>query len=281
MKRRLIRESISEEQQEKYLDMFASIPPDERKRIRQTIKECLKKYGFAVGLTGAFALLGIMVLTIGIKFKSPETIVAGFAMLATGGTTIGIAERKSILLCAAKKLGMDLSDMLNKMRSVEEESAEITKESTMKKTIRLTESELVKLVQKIIKEDEMMDTETTSPSLGDMAPYAKLVSASMRDLLSGSNNISWKDKSTNNDFEYYSKHKYIFTVRSGQVYGKSPGGPSPIRRLNNIDKVIYMNKAGGTAEIEFIEKDGSRGDSYTLTCRNGKITISSISTVGP
>jgi hypothetical protein len=101
----------------------------------------------------------------------------------------------------------------------------------------------------------------------------------MRDLLSGKN-ISWKDESTKNDFEYYSKYKYLFMVTSGQVYGKSPGGPSPIRQLNNVDKVIYM-KEGGTAEIEFIEKKGSRGDSYTLTCRNGKITISTISTVGP
>jgi hypothetical protein len=279
-KTRLIRESISEEQQEKYLDMFASIPPDERKRIKQTIKECLKKYGFAVGLTGAFAVMGILVLTVGIKFKSPETTVAGFLMLATGGTTIGIAERKSILLCAAKKLGMNLDDMLNKMRGNEEESAEITKESTIKKTIRLTESELVKLVQRIIKEDEMMDTETTSPSLGNTAPYAKYVKASMRDLLSGSKNVSWNDESTRNDFDYYSKNKYLFTVRSGQVYEKSPGGPAPIRRLNNVDKVIFM-KEGGTAEIEFIEKEGSRGDSYTLTCRNGKITISFISAVGP
>jgi DNA-binding MarR family transcriptional regulator len=41
MKRRLIREAISEEQQEQYLDMFANIPADERKRIREAIKECL------------------------------------------------------------------------------------------------------------------------------------------------------------------------------------------------------------------------------------------------
>jgi hypothetical protein len=160
MKRRLIREAISEEQQEQYLDMFASIPADESKRIREAIKECLEKYAPGLVFTGGFALLGIMVLTIGIKFKSWQTTLAGFAMLATGGTMIGIAERKSILLCAAKKLGMDLGDMLNKMRGDEEETSEMMPES--RRVVKLTESDLNRIVRRIIKEDEMM----TGPSKG-------------------------------------------------------------------------------------------------------------------
>jgi hypothetical protein len=160
MKRRLIREAISEEQQEQYLEMFASIPADESKKIREAIKECLKKYAPGLVFTGGFALLGIMVLTIGIKFKSWQTTLAGFAMLATGGTMIGIAERKSILLCAAKKLGMDLGDMLSQLRGGEEESTEVMPES--RRVVKLTESDLNRIVRRIIKEDEMM----TGPSKG-------------------------------------------------------------------------------------------------------------------
>jgi len=160
MKRRLIREAISEEQQEQYLDMFANIPADERKRIREAIKECLEKYAPGLVFTGGFALLGIMVLTIGIKFKSWQTTLAGFAMLATGGTMIGIAERKSILLCAAKKLGMDLGDMLSQLRGGEEESTEVMPES--RRVVKLTESDLNRIVRRIIKEDEMM----SGPSAG-------------------------------------------------------------------------------------------------------------------
>jgi hypothetical protein len=149
MKRRLIREAISEEQQEQYLDMFANIPADERKRIREVIKECLEKYAPGLVFTGGFALLGIMVLTIGIKFKSWQTTLAGFAMLATGGTMIGIAERKSILLCAAKELGMDLGDMLSQLRG-EEESTEVMPES--RRVVKLTESDLNRIVRRIITE---------------------------------------------------------------------------------------------------------------------------------
>jgi hypothetical protein len=100
-----------------------------------------------------------MVLTIGIKFKSWQTTLAGFAMLATGGTMIGIAERKSILLCAAKKLGMDLGDMLSQLRG-EEESTEVMPES--RRVVKLTESDLNRIVRRIIKEDEMM----SGPSAG-------------------------------------------------------------------------------------------------------------------
>jgi len=152
MKRRLVRESISEEQQEQYLEMFTSIPADERKRIKKAIKECLKENGFSVGFLGGYALIGIMVLVIGIKFKAIDTITAGFVMLASGGITLGTIQRKQLLQCAARKLGMDLGEMLNKMRGGEE-SPEMLPES--KKVVKLTESELVELVQRIIKEDEM------------------------------------------------------------------------------------------------------------------------------
>ena len=150
MKRGLIRETISEEQQEQYLDMFASIPADERKKIKKAIKECLKMYGFSVGFLSGFTLIGIMVLVIGIKFKDTETILAGFTMLASGGVTIGTIQRVQILQCAAKKLGMDLGDMLNKMKGKEKESSEIMPES--RRVVKLTESELVGLVKRVIKE---------------------------------------------------------------------------------------------------------------------------------
>jgi hypothetical protein len=154
MKRRLIREAISEEQQEQYLDMFASIPADERKRIKKAIKECLKEYGFSVGFLGGFTLIGIMVLVIGIKFKDIEAILAGFTMLASGGVTLGTIQRVQILKCAAKKLGMELGDMLNKMKGKEEESSEMMPES--KRVVKLTESDLNRIVRRIVKEDEMM-----------------------------------------------------------------------------------------------------------------------------
>lgn len=154
MKRRLIREAISEEQQEQYLNTFFNIDGDERKKIKNAIKECLKPYGLSVGFLSGFSLIGVMVLVIGIKFKNIETIIAGFTMLASGGITLGTLQRKQILECAAEKLGMDLGDMLSKMRGKDEESSETMPES--RRIVKLTESELINLVQRIIKEDEMM-----------------------------------------------------------------------------------------------------------------------------
>ena len=146
----------------------------------------------------------------------------------------------------------------------------------MKKTIRLTESELVKLVQKIIKEDEMMGTSSTEM----VSPPKGYVKASMKDLLTNSKNVSWNDSSTSNDFEYYTKYKHFFTVISGDVKEQSPGGLSPIRPFNSLNKSIYM-KDGTTAEIDITEKRGSRGDTYKLICSGGKITIAPSSSVGP
>jgi hypothetical protein len=154
MKRRLIRESISEEQQEQYLDMFASIPADERKRIKRAIKECLKEYGFSVGFLGGFTLIGIMVLVIGIKFKDTEAILAGFTMLSSGGVTLGTIQRVQILKCAADKLGMSVDEMMDIKRGKNEKSSEMMPES--RRVVKLTESDLNRIVRRIVKEDEMM-----------------------------------------------------------------------------------------------------------------------------
>jgi hypothetical protein len=194
MKRRLIRESVSEEQQEQYLDMFASIPADERKRIKKAIKECLKTYGFSVGFLSGFSLLGIMVLVIGIKFKDTETAMAGFTMLAAGGVTLGTIQRVQILQCAAKKLGMELGDMLNQMKGDEQESSEVTTES--KRVIKLTESELISLVKQVIKEEESANKGFTISQLYKQSKYsAKLPNRLVISSVKGKIKVDGVDKS--------------------------------------------------------------------------------------
>lgn len=278
MKRRLIRESISEEQQEQYLEMFTSIPADERKRIKKAIKECLKENGFSVGFLGGYALIGIMVLVIGIKFRAIETITAGFIMLASGGITLGTIQRKQLLQCAAKKLGMDLGEMLSKMRG-EEESSEMIPES--RRVVKLTESDLNRIVRRIIKEDEMMNQETSMSSSNTQ--LKNTCKATLKDLLKTSKNLEayYSDKVTN-DYDYFKLYypKAYAKALEGEAWEPGPGGLSPIRRKFTLDKLIVM-KEGSILEIEIITESGSRGDSYTLTCRGGKITISSSGSVGP
>ena len=157
----------------------------------------------------------------------------------------------------------------------------------MKKTIRLTESELVKLVQRIIKEDEMMGNDMTSSV---STPPKGFVKVSLKDLLSGKKDLQgyYSDarysKGAKNDYEYYKVNKYFFVVKSGKAFESVPDfegpGIGPIRIYNNVNKVFYI-KDNTSVVIDITEEKGSAGNSYTITSSNGVVKISDLTTTGP
>ena len=136
----------------------------------------------------------------------------------------------------------------------------------------------IKLYENWMSEDEM--TPEMAPETA-MAPPRGYVKSSLKELLGTRKDLSgFYMAGIENDFDYFASKKYIFRVLSGEVYEQAPGGLSPIRPINNLNKAIYM-KEGGTADIDVAPDKRSRGDSYSLTCAGGKITIESTSTVGP
>ena len=134
---------------------YANMNPGERDGWISRIQKCIEDMGYgklsrADIVTGGF---GIGLIIAGIKLNIPE-------LCAMGALTIGALVHfekdvwVKIIDCARKTKNKGVTTMDNTTNTPIPEKT--IQESRMKKTIRLTESELVKLVQKIIKEDEMM-----------------------------------------------------------------------------------------------------------------------------
>jgi hypothetical protein len=133
---------------------YANMNQVERDGWISSILKCIEDMGYgklsrADIITGGF---GIGLIISGIKLNIPE-------LCAMGALTIGALVHfekdvwKKIIECARnKRKGVITMDNTTNKPTPEK----TVQESRMKKTIRLTESELVKLVQRIIKEDEMM-----------------------------------------------------------------------------------------------------------------------------
>jgi hypothetical protein len=126
----------------------------------------------------------------------------------------------------------------------------------------LLEKRLMK--NKLLNESEMGDD-----SMGDMSKG--MCKTSMSQLLKDTHNFA----NASNDAEYYKRFypKGFFVVKGGEAFEFSPGGTTYIRKVFNIDKTILM-KEGGFLDVEFKTNGmNAAGDSFTLNCRDGKITV--------
>jgi hypothetical protein len=162
MKRRLLRESFSEEQQESVLKMYFQMPDSDRKEIKKAIKECLREFtsqNDVLKLEIGIGLFGLASLVYGLFAKDPSIWGMGIAALGFAGVSLKV-DRNAILKCAAEKLGMSVDEMMDIKRGKNQESSEMMPES--RRVVKLTESDLNRIVRRIIKEDEMM----TGPSKG-------------------------------------------------------------------------------------------------------------------
>ena len=110
----------------------------------------------------------------------------------------------------------------------------------MKKTIRLTESELIKLVKQIIKEDEMSGD---SAEMSKEPSQKKFAKSSLKQLLSTQKQLSvyYGGKATN-DYEYYKEYypKVYAKVIEGRAFEPSPGGFSELRPRFDLEKTFMM-----------------------------------------
>jgi len=140
MRKRLTESSL--ENKSYVMSVYDSIDETEKIGFRKAIKQCMdenpdikRALKFDAYATGYMLILLIVAIKIGAKelFLLPAAGAAGMALQGDMW--------KKLKECVRAKMGKTDSTKI--------------KESKMKKTIRLTESELVKLVQRIIKEDEM------------------------------------------------------------------------------------------------------------------------------
>jgi hypothetical protein len=150
---RLTEDVISQDTIATATKAYANMNQVERNGWISSILKCIEDMGYgklsrADIITGGF---GIGLIISGIKLNIPE-------LCAMGALTIGALVHfekdvwKKIIECARnKRKGVTTMDNSTNTPTPEQ----TVQESRMKKTIRLTESELVKLVQRIIKEDEM------------------------------------------------------------------------------------------------------------------------------
>ena len=131
---------------------------DKKKRFIELCKECLaefdkKERGFSANMQVEQVLIGASLFFIaGAVFLDflVVAIPAGLGLIMLGSEVR--QKWMKVIRCARnKRKGVTTMDNTTNTSTPEK----TVQESTMKKTIRLTESELVKLVQRIIKEDEM------------------------------------------------------------------------------------------------------------------------------
>lgn len=160
MKRRFIKESLSQSNVNSYLQDYNKMLDPEKMGWLKAIRECIQELGYG-SISKSDILVGtsgIGLIVMGIKLNIPELCVMG------AGTIAALAHFEKdvwvkIIQCAK-----------NKRKETDTIPDEQMNESKMKKTIRLTESELIKLVQKIIKEDEMMAMDSsTGPKVFTLA----------------------------------------------------------------------------------------------------------------
>lgn len=164
MKRIRLTESEMDVKMESSLKSFNSLSEAEKMKWKDAVKQCIQELGY-----------GNMVKTDSTAFLYLAALAAGGLILGIGflvgmavvpAVFIGIIDKDKIIKiikCARNKRKGRVSTDTNADTTTPEQSIQETK---MKKTIRLTESELVQLVQRIIKEDEMMGMDSSSTKMG-------------------------------------------------------------------------------------------------------------------
>jgi hypothetical protein len=148
--KRILRESITNDQA---FALYKNMSQVEKTGWWEAIKLCIEELGYGKISRSdiAVTVFGVGLIVMGVKLDIPELCVMGAGSLGI----LTYFEKdvwKKIIDCARnKRKGGTTTN-----KTTEPVTPEKTiQESKMKKTIRLTESELVKLVQRIIKEDEM------------------------------------------------------------------------------------------------------------------------------
>jgi hypothetical protein len=124
----------------------------------------------------------------------------------------------------------------------------------------------------------MMGSEMNST---EMAPKG-FVKTTLKELLSKKRDLSgYYGGKANNDYEYYKAYypKSYAKIIGGKAFEPTPGGFGDIRPRISFEKMILM-KENGNLTVSIQEDKDTSIDTYTLTCRGGKVTISDAN-VGP
>ena len=127
------------------MSVYDSIDENEKMGLKQAIEKCLdenpdlkKRLKFTAKISGYLLIVLIVALKIGAKEMLAIPALGALGLSMDSDLWVNLKK------CVREKMGKTPSTDTPKIQ-----------ESKMKKTIRLTESELVELVQRIIKEDEM------------------------------------------------------------------------------------------------------------------------------
>jgi hypothetical protein len=164
MRKKLTESSL--ENKSYVMSVYDSIDETEKIGFRKAIKQCMdenpdikRALKFDAYATGYMLILLIVAIKIGAKelFLLPAAGAAGMALQGDMW--------KKLKECVRAKMGKTTT-------SSQTDSTQI-KETKMKKTIRLTESELVELVQRIIKEDDMASKGFTIAGLYKKSSYTE------------------------------------------------------------------------------------------------------------
>jgi hypothetical protein len=264
--KKILKESITKNQA---LSLYKSMSESEKMSWIEAIRECIKELGYKSVTNSdiAVGVFGVGLIVMGIKLNIPELCMMG----AAGIGAVAYFEKdvwEKIIECAREKK--------NKKNNM---GIEKIKESKMKKTIRLTESELIELVQRIIKEDEMSGDST---EMSNEPSQKKFTKSSLKQLLSSQKQLSgyYGGKATN-DYEYYKTYypKVYAKVIEGRAFEPSPGGFSELRPRFDLEKT-FMMKDNSELTITVETKTDQNIDTYTIKCSGGKITITG-GNVGP
>lgn len=157
MKRQRLHESEMDIKMDSAIKSFKSLSEQEKIKWKTAIKQCIEELGYSRMIKTDELTLGWMaaLAAAGLVFSIPFLI--GMAVLPA--VFVGVIDKDKIIRvikCARNKRKGDIPSQPSSQDSTQ------IQESKMKKTIRLTESELVDLVQRIIKEDEMMSSDMTT-----------------------------------------------------------------------------------------------------------------------
>lgn len=158
--KKILKESITQNQA---LSLYENMPKDEKISWKKAIEQCINDYTSKSGgkrnVGGNFkfsiigSVFGVALIVTGIKLEIPELVMMGAGTIAAlAGLTA--QDWSTIINCAREKKGMKTSDTTDSEMGMNE--------SKKRKTIRLTESELVGLIQRIIKEDDTLTSKTTT-----------------------------------------------------------------------------------------------------------------------
>jgi len=141
---------ITESEMDSTINSFMSLENGEKMKWEEAIKQCMDELGFTKEFKSQkkIVLYFAALAAAGIALN----IVAVVAMAALGTGFLGYADKgmiTKVIKCAREKRKMDSSSSTTDNTPTDDTQIQ---ESKNKKTIRLSESELIRVIKKIIKE---------------------------------------------------------------------------------------------------------------------------------